>query len=277
MHTVRNRVASRPRPPRASAKGKVPRSPASTAPTAPGRREPAFLLRHPDPPAFPAHLIVPAPRGVVIASVPWPEASTAETPPAAKKSATAKPKTAKSRTAKPSVAKGKSTRAKSSGGKPCRSSPRKAPARKSAGAAKSLCGKAPAVASAGLASPSAEQVRATMTMIDLLDRALAMEPELPLPSPPPGVVVAASACEVGNAAPLPRSRALVHGPGMGLLEAIGNWLRSAAKALAFWRPARREAALERTRLIRANARQRALQSQFEALEALKASVTPPRT
>lgn len=287
MHTVRNRVASRPRPPRASTKGKVPRSPASTAPTASGRREPAFLLRHPDPPAFPAHLIVPAPRGVVIASVPWPEASTAQTPPATGKSAKAKPRTAKSRTAKSrtaksrtatsGVAKGKSASGKNSGGKARRSSPRKASARASTGAAKSVCGKGAAVAAEVVTPPSAEQVPATMTMIDLLDRALAIEPELPPLSPQPNVVVAASPCDVTNVAPLPRSRALAHGPGKGLIEAIGNWLRSTAKALAFWRPARGETALERTRLSRANARQRALQSQFEALEALKAPVHPPRT
>ena len=59
MHTVRNRVAARPRPP--SVRRNKPRA------------KDAFLLRAPTPPAFPAHLIVPPARGAVIRTIPWPE------------------------------------------------------------------------------------------------------------------------------------------------------------------------------------------------------------
>lgn len=262
MHTVRNRVASRPRPPRASAKGKVPKTPASLQ----ARREPAFLLRQPNPPAFPEHLILPVRRGAVIASVPWPEAPAIETPSAPKR-----PR---------KVAKGKSATKRR---RP--PSPRKATARSPATARKASRKKAPATAPAVAAVPSAKEAPAAMTTIDLLDRALAMEPELPpvRPQPLPApeshstheFLSATASSEVADVAPLPRSRAPMLQRGSGLLDAIGDWLRSTARTLAFWRIFKRQTAQERTRLARAGARQRALQSQFEALEALQAPVTPP--
>lgn len=162
MHTVRNRVASRPRPPRSSTKGKVPRSAALVAPT---RREPAFLLRHPNPPAFPEHLILPAPRGAVIASVPWPERPVTPKAPARKK-------------------RGKNDKGKTLKGKleakQCRPSPpRKATRRKAADARKPASQEAelPMAARPPAAMPSAPNVQpgsdatVAMTMIDLLDRA----------------------------------------------------------------------------------------------------------
>lgn len=255
MHTVRNRVASRPRPPRSSAKGKVPRSNVPTH----GRREPAFLLRQPNPPAFPEHLILPVRRGAVIASVPWPEAPAPEAAPVPKK-----PR---------KVAKGKSAARKRRS-----PSPRKTPARKPAAARKASREEAPATAPAVAAVPSAKEAPArdfpaTMTTIDLLDRALAMQPELPPVVPQP--VSATHSSNLADTAPLLRSRAPTQMRGSGLLDVIGDWLRSTARTLAFWRIFKRQTAQERTRLARADARQRALQSQFEALEALQASVTPP--
>ena len=64
MHTVRNRVASKPRN-----KGKMP--PRGTR----KKQEPAFMLKSGNPPAFPIGLIVPPPRGAMITAVPWPEAA----------------------------------------------------------------------------------------------------------------------------------------------------------------------------------------------------------
>lgn len=244
MHTVRNRVASRPRPPRASTKGKVPRSPSPL----PGRREPSFLLRQANPPAFPDHLILPAPRGAVIASVPWPESP--------KPAAPKKPR---------KVAKGKSAKRRPA---PTRkTAPKKA--RSPAKAAKALPRKpaAPAV------PPPSPEPPAAMTTIDLLDRALALEPE-PAPEFQPLVSAPLSASaspDVAESAPLPRSHSLTHPRGSGLLETIAQWFRS----LAAWRRTRATTARDRTQLARASARQRALQSQLEALEALQAGPTPP--
>ncbi|WP_162895872.1 hypothetical protein [Novosphingobium sp. THN1] len=54
--------------------------------------------------------------------------------------------------------------------------------------------------------------------------------------------------------------------GSGLFEFIAQWFES----LAVWRRTRAQLGQKRRSLARANARQRALQSQFEALEALQA-------
>lgn len=254
MHTVRNRVASRPRPPRSSTKGKVPRSAALVAPT---RREPAFLLRHPNPPAFPEHLILPAPRGAVIASVPWPERPVTPKAPARKK-------------------RGKNDKGKTLKGKleakQCRPSPpRKATRRKAADARKPASQEAelPMAARPPAAMPSAPNVQpgsdatVAMTMIDLLDRALAMEPELPsAPTESPSAKASATMAEV---TPLPRSHTPMLPRGSGLFETIAQWFRS----LALWRSTRARKAQDRNHAVRANARHRALQSHSEALEALQ--------
>lgn len=240
MHTVRNRVASRPRPPRASTKGKVPRAHAQNRPS----REPSFLLRQPNPPAFPDHLILPAPRGAVIASVPWPESP--------KPAAPKKPR---------KVAKGKSAKRRPAPARKTAPKKAKAPAK----TAKAVPSKpaAPAV------PPPSSEPSAAMTTIDLLDRALALEPELP--ALVPESLSATASPDVAESAPLPRSHSLVHPRGSGLLDTIAQWFRS----LALWRRARATTARDRTQLAQANARQRALQSQLEALEALRAGATPP--
>jgi hypothetical protein len=241
MHTVRNRVASRPRPPstHASAKAKTSKSPQSR------RKDPAFLLRSPHPPAFPAHLIVPPPRGAVISTMPWPEAPKLKTTTAPKKPR----KVAKSRKTAPK------------GG--TRKKPRNAAAKQ-----------------AHLPPSSAIAVKETpvpMTTIDLLDRALAIKPDTGQPdtaqphtakpslqSPRPG-----NASLHAGATPLPRSRALAPSRGSGLIDAIGDWLRSVADRLGRWRGNRRSAGSARTASAHAAARQRALLAQFEALEALQ--------
>lgn len=212
MHTVRNRVASRPRPPRASAKGKVPRTPALEC----ARREPSFLLRQPHPPAFPAHLILPVPRGAVISAVPWPE------------QAAPKPRKARKATKR----KGKGQQAKSGRTTARKSTPKKAPA-----GAKAL------PKGAATVSPDVEllpeQLHA-LTASELLDRALAMEPELPAPVPArlPRPVAATPPSHVADDAPLPRERSPTLLRGSGLLETIALWVKS----LAFWRSTRREEA-----------------------------------
>ncbi|MBB4611878.1 hypothetical protein [Novosphingobium taihuense] len=231
----------------------MPRS-SALQPCAQGRREPAFLLRQPNPPAFPEHLILPVRRGAVIASVPWPEAPAIETPSAPKE-----PR---------KVAKGKSAARKR---RP--PSARKAPTRRPVTAKKAARKQVPAAPSVAAAIPPAKEAPAAMTTIDLLDRALAIEPELPPVRPHPASPLeslsATASQDVVDVAPLPRSRAPTLPRGSGLLDVIGDWLRSTARALAFWRMFRqRQTTLERTHLARANAHQRALQSQFEALEAL---------
>lgn len=232
MHTVRNRVASRPRPPRASIRGKPPRSKASAV----SLREPSFLLRQANPPAFPDHLILPAPRGAVIASIPWPEAPA--TPSSKKPRKVAKGKSAKRR---PTTA-------------------RKASRKKSANRTRAPAKRASAAATAALPSTEAP---AAMTTIDLLDRALALEPEVPEALPQRHSATASAT--VAEPTPLPRSHAPMRPRGSGLLEVISQWFHS----LAAWRRMRRDTAQKRSSLARANARQRALQSQFEALEALQ--------
>lgn len=245
MHTVRNRVASRPRPPRASAKGKVPRS----TPGALHRREPAFLLRQPNPPAFPEYLILPAPRGAVISTLPWPEPPAAAAPKKRRKAA--KGKGAASRRSQPmssQVSKSQSASRKTAVRKS--PSPRKAP-------------KIQVVAKASAETPPSEAPVA-MTTIDLIDRALAMEPELPAPLPQP--VSATASATVADSRPLPRSQTPMLLRGSGFFDLIVRLF----SGLATWRSTRRQSARDRTRLVRANARQRAMQSQNEALEALKA-------
>lgn len=211
MHTVRNRVASRPRPPRASTKGKVPRTPALEC----ARREPSFLLRQPHPPAFPAHLILPAPRGAVISTVPWPEQ--------------AAPKRKKARKATKRKGKGQARTVQTTARK---STPKKAPAR----------AKAPPK-SATTICPDVELLPDelhVLTASELLDRALAMEPELPAQGPArlPRPVAATPPSHVADDAPLPRERSPTLLRGSGLLETIALWVKS----LAFWRSTRREEA-----------------------------------
>lgn len=202
-----------------------------------GRREPSFLLRQPDPPAFPQHLILPAPRGAVIASIPWPEAPV---PPAPKKPA--------------KVAKGKSVKRRPpSARKTTRSKPQR----------RSGTGAVQTVAATSAAPPPVEPP-APITTIDLLDRALALEPEVPETLPQP--LSATASATVAEPTPLPRSHAPMRLRGSGLFEFIAQWFES----LAVWRRTRGQLGQKRRSLARANARQRALQSQFEALEALQA-------
>ncbi len=106
-----------------------------------------------------------------------------------------------------------------------------------------------------------------MTTQDLLERALALKPDplaratavaiSPAPATPP---------LTAGANPLPRWRALAPRRGHALRDAIAHWLKDTGR----WLSARfvRKAA-DRARVARANARHRALQSQFEALEALR--------
>ncbi|MDT0506885.1 hypothetical protein [Novosphingobium sp. MMS21-SN21R] len=238
MHTVRNRVAAKPR-----SKGK---SQPAVRPCA--KAEPAFMLRTGNPPAFPQGLIVPAPRGAVIRAVDMP-AATPRVPgkPASRRKTPvrkAAPVAArKARAAKPSAQGQRKTRIPA------------VPAE----AAK-------AVASAPASQPLAQDT-ATMMTQDLLERALALKPE-PVETTPTRATSPAPATPplTAGANPLPRSRALVPQRGHALRDAIAHWLKDTGR----WLSARfgRKAA-DRARVAHANARHRALQSQFEALEALR--------
>ncbi|MCY1669979.1 hypothetical protein OVA07_03020 [Novosphingobium sp. SL115] len=223
MHTVRNRVAAKPR---VSGRAK---SPAKRT----NRREPAFLLKHGNPPAFPAGLIIPPPRGAVIAVVPWPEAPV---PPAAPK----RKRPAKQR--------------KVSSGRKAGPAKRPAPVAKAARKAASMPN--PPVVIANAIPAKAEP----MPTVDLLSRALAMQaaPEVELRVEARSVVPPADIMQ-----PLSRAQSLVAaGHNGGFINAIGHWLQGAARWLATWRG-------QRARIAQARARHHALQSRFEALEALK--------
>lgn len=234
MHTVRNRVAAKPR---SKGKSQPPARPRAKA-------EPAFMLRTGNPPAFPSGLIVPAPRGAVIRAVDMPAAA-------------------------PRVP-----------GKPA--SRRKAPARKTKTAKLSAQGQrkmrkqtVQAATAKGAASPPAwqplAQDAATMTTQDRLERALALRPA-PAERAPTAATSPAPAMPplTAGANPLPRSRALAPQRGHALRDAIAHWLKDAGRWLSV-RLGRKAA--DRARVVRDNARHRALQSQFEALEALREVAT----
>ena len=104
---------------------------------------------------------------------------------------------------------------------------------------------------------------------DLLDRALAMKP---LVAEDP-TVVSPAVCALpatDSTAPIPRSRALAVAGSGAVFDRIGQWLREARTWLARFHGGSRKADA-RTRIARANARHRALQSQSEALAALRES------
>jgi hypothetical protein len=230
MPTVRNRVASKPR-----TKSKTP------ARASRKKEQPAFILNAGNPPAFPTGLIIPPPRGAMITAVPWPEAAV----PKPRKGAKA------------------AVRRKAAAAKP--GAPKTAAPRKPRVSPKSRSPKAPAIAAQVLT----KDAPAPMMTEDLLDRALAMRPQ---PADTAVAEVRASPQQVSTPAepdrPIPRSQALAITRGHGLFDIIGHWLRDAGSWLDRLTKGRRKAE-HRTRAARANARQRALQSQFDALEALR--------
>lgn len=235
MHTVRIRVTSRPRP-----VGKA--KPTSNA----KRREPAFMLKSGNPPAFPSGLIVRPPRGAVITAVPWPVIGASETTLIA-----AAPK--------------KSTKPAS----PRKAAPRK-PRKSAASKQRAAAHKARPKRQVAAIIPVKQEGTASMFTADLLDRALAMQaPQAqmarPVVTPPPAP--AAHPLAVG-VTPIPRSKAVAQHRSTALLDVIGYWLRDAARLLTRWGKARQKAEA-RTQVARANARLRALQSQAEALDALR--------
>ncbi len=238
MHTVRNRVASRSRP-----MGK--------AKSAGSRKhcEPAFMLKSGNPPAFPAGLIVPPPRGAVIATVPWPAPASLESalivlpakplrkPASARRSAPRKPR-----------------------------KPRKSAARKPRAAPR----RPKHAAQVASIAPDKQEATVPMLTADLLDRALAMQAtpeETAATAAPPPPAPAAPPLAAG-VTPIPRSRAIAQHRSNALLDVIGYWLRDAGRWLTRWGKARQKAQA-RTQVARANARLRALQSQVEALDALR--------
>lgn len=228
MHTVRNRVASKPRP-----MGKA--KPAGNA----KRREPAFMLKSGNPPAFPAGLIVRPPRGAVITAVPWPAMAMPESKPviAVKSEIPRKPRNARKQSAR----------------KP-----------------RATLRKPKAAAQIAIIVPDKQDATAPMLTADLLDRALAMQ-ATPVETavavvPPPRAPAALP--HAAGVTPIPRSRALAQHRSNALFDAIGYWLRYAGRWLTRWGGGQRKDDV-RALVARANARHRALQSQAEALEALR--------
>lgn len=233
MHTVRNRVASRPRPP--AVRRTLPRT------------KDAFLLLTPTPPAFPPHLILPPARGAVIRTIPWPESA---------ESGVVTARSVAKRSKKPrKVATRKNATQK----------------RRKAGPKKAAIPRVAANPTPLAAPDTPFVIEDTRPMFanDLLERALAVQPDAAPPeqadSQPArasaGSALPDTADQSAGSQPLPRSRMLTVHRGSGLVEAIGRWLISFRQRLASRTKASRE---DRIRLGRAERRHRALQVQAKA-------------
>lgn len=210
------------------------------------------MLKTGNPPAFPIGLIVPPPRGAMITAVPWPKIAAQES------GVSEKPVTRKAAGA-----------AQSRLAKPRRDTPAAKQARKS---------KSRKAASSNMRKPQiaptppvttgqslAKDAPVPMLTEDLLDRALAMKPVALEEAPPP---TARPSVQAAPQTPLPRSRAVTTSRGQGLFDIIGHWLRDAGNWLIRLDKGRRKDE-DRVRLARAKAKQHALQSQYDALEALR--------
>lgn len=199
------------------------------------------MLNAGNPPAFPTGLIIPPPRGAMITAVPWPEAAV----PKPRKGAKA------------------AVRRKAAAAKP--GAPKTAAPRKPRVSPKSRSPKAPAIAAQVLT----QDPPAPMMTEDLLDRALAMRPQ---PADTAVAEVRASPPQISTPAeadrPIPRSQALAITRGHGLFDIIGHWLRDAGSWLGRLSRGSRQAE-DRALATRTKARHNALQSQFDALEALR--------
>ncbi|WP_197274661.1 hypothetical protein [Novosphingobium sp. AAP83] len=206
------------------------------------------MLRSANPPAFPTGLIVPPPRGAMITAVPWPEIAAPATGVCTRPTPSSKIAAGKAKAAKP-----KSGRGKKGARMALKPGPHRHP----------IATLPPVTAGATLAKDKP----AAMLTHDLLDRALAMRPmpiaEVPVPAPPPRAPVTAVADK-----PIARGQALAPVRGQGLFDIIGHWLRDAGNWLIRLDKSRRKDE-ERARIAQAKARHHALQSQFDALEALR--------
>jgi hypothetical protein len=259
MHTVQNRVAA-----------KTPKKGKTSTRGSRKKQAPAFMLNAGNPPAFPTGLIIPPPRGAMITAVPWPE----EAAPRPRKPA--RPATRrKAGTTTPAVSKASSTRKARTASKAASSAPAQALAAMApVTTAKPARPKSSRPKTAALAGPvQAQEASVAMMTEDLLDRALAMRP-LPAEKalPPEPVRVTQARLPATPDSPLPRSRALSTARGQGLFDIISHLLRDFggwAGSLIGHMNKRRGNADERAHAARAKARQHALQSQFDALEALR--------
>lgn len=88
----------------------------------------------------------------------------------------------------------------------------------------------------------------------------------------PAFVARVSSPPSADDAPLPRARSLALVRRQGLIDAIGLWLRDTGRWLARWSARRQKTRRDQHRLAQASARHRALQSQMEALAAIRESV-----
>lgn len=88
------------------------------------------------------------------------------------------------------------------------------------------------------------------------------------PAPAPSAPTLAALADA-QAVPLPRSHALVPARRQGLVDVIAFLLRDSGRRLARWSAQRHKSRAERDRIRSAEAHQRALLSEFEALDALR--------
>lgn len=233
MHTVRNRKASQP-PIACVSKIPVHRS---------SRQEAALLSRsgtakRAAPPAFPTDLILPPRRGAVITAASWPviTMAVADAPGDALVIAAPPAKIASAPVPRGKRAKRRARKA----GKP--------QARHNQHSPKSI----PALTLPPVPEPLVQQIA----------------PAEPAPEPkvivaPPGEIL------LDPVAPLPRARSLVPARRQGLVDVIAWVLRDSGRRLARWSARRHKAREEQAEIARAARERLALQSQLEALAALR--------
>lgn len=237
MHTVRNRLAQNPR------------SGGKPAPQRTSREDVTFMLRNGAPPqTFPADLIVPPHRGSVIKDAAWP----AESLPALAEPPVATPHP------KPA------TRPMS------RKAARKAQRRAAAMARSQQA----AAHSKAVTVKQAEP--ANLPQPVKVDHVLVCEAPQAAPVPAAPVARVGVSAPVANVvpspeAPLPAARALV-ARRQGFIDILAFALRDSGRRLARWSSARRRADDMKEKLIRAEARMRAMEAQLAALQAIQQRV-----
>ena len=244
MHTSRNRLA---RKSRSGAKPPTSRSP---------RHDQTFMLREgaPQPPAFPADLIVPAHRGAMITAVAWP--ADAIPAPAETRIKPASPlRPGLSRKAAKKVARRAAAIARAqSPNKPGRAdhAPAGVPYR--------------AVAGQRPAAPPLQPDPAKPDSVPVLAVRPALVAAMPLSAVDRHMLHATE--------PLPAARALV-ARRQGFVDILALLLRDSGRRLCRWSSAKRRADDMKLKLAKAEARMRAMEAQLAALQALQASLRQP--
>lgn len=295
MHTVRNRISSKPTPPRRKPHaGPAPNS-GNSGPVLPGQLAPGAL---PQPPfllgtvrsvapsaAFPADLILPPHRGAIITAAAWPAGLIPAPMPAAPP--------LRAPLVRPFVP-GASPQQQPGQDRPRRDPSREAPAHRAPDRPPDRASERDS--NRGLDKTARKAERRALVTAELARRAARVAHEAALrqapplaqppgaapsappaapepPSAPPALEEPPTILWVGpdDRSPLPRSRAPAL-PRQGLLDAVAASLGDAGRFLAAMLPGSRKARELRERVARTEARLRAMEAQLAALEALRERV-----